>query len=138
MPEDKALALKNLAGEGARIAFVGDGINDAPALSGAHVGMAMHHGADVARLAADITLLEDDIARVADAKALALALATRGLVDSNFKLTVGLNTGILSAAAFGLLNPVAASALHNGSTIGILLRALAGAGLPRGQAARAA
>ncbi|MCG5517406.1 HAD-IC family P-type ATPase [Ectothiorhodospira sp. 9100] len=136
MPEDKALALKNLAGEGARIAFVGDGINDAPALSGAHVGMAMHHGADVARLAADITLLEDDIARVADAKA--LALATRGLVDSNFKLTVGLNTGILSAAAFGLLNPVAASALHNGSTIGILLRALAGAGLPRGQAARAA
>ncbi|MCG5493981.1 heavy metal translocating P-type ATPase [Ectothiorhodospira variabilis] len=136
MPEDKALALKNLAGEGARIAFVGDGINDAPALSGAHVGMAMHHGADVARLAADITLLEDDIARVADAKA--LALATRGLVDSNFKLTVGLNTGILSAAAFGLLNPVAASALHNGSTIGILLRALAGAGLSRGQAARAA
>ncbi|ANB02856.1 heavy metal translocating P-type ATPase [Ectothiorhodospira sp. BSL-9] len=131
MPEDKATALKALADEGARIAFVGDGINDAPALSGAHVGMAMHHGADVARLAADITLLEDDIARVADAKA--LALATRGLLDSNFKLTVGLNTGILSAAAFGLLNPVAASALHNGSTIGILLRALAGAGLPGGQ-----
>ena len=82
-----------------------------------------------ARLASDLALLEDDIARVADAKA--LALATRRLIDSNFKLTVGLNTTILSAAAFGLLTPIAASALHNGTTIAILLRALAGAGLPR-------
>jgi len=57
-------------------------------------------------------------------------LPTRGLIDSNFNLTVGLNTGILSAAAFGLLSPVAAFMFHNGSTIAILLRALAGAGLP--------
>lgn len=130
LPQDKASILQTLAAEGARIAFVGDGVNDAPALSGAHVGISMHNGADVARLASDVALLEDDIARVADAKA--LALATRRLIDSNFKLTVGLNTTILSAAAFGWLTPVAASALHNGTTIAILLRALAGAGLPRG------
>ncbi|HRM68397.1 MAG TPA: heavy metal translocating P-type ATPase [Thauera phenylacetica] len=129
LPQDKADILQRLAAEGARIAFVGDGVNDAPALSGAHVGISMHNGADVARLASDLALLEDDIARVADAKA--LALATRRLIDSNFKLTVGLNTTILSAAAFGLLTPIAASALHNGTTIAILLRALAGAGLPR-------
>lgn len=131
MPEDKARILQELAARGARIAFVGDGVNDAPALSGAHVGISMHNGADVARLASDVALLEDDIARVADAKA--LSIATQRLIDSNFKLTVGLNTSILSAAAFGWLTPVAASALHNGSTIAILLRALAGAGLPRGR-----
>ncbi|WP_412851603.1 heavy metal translocating P-type ATPase [Ectothiorhodospira shaposhnikovii] len=124
LPEDKARILQELSAQGARIAFVGDGINDAPALSGAHVGIAMHQGAEIARLAADITLLEDDIARVADARA--LALSTRGLIDSNFRLTVGLNTAILSAAAFGWLSPVAASLLHNGSTIAILLRALSG------------
>ncbi|WP_198291900.1 heavy metal translocating P-type ATPase [Thauera sp. 28] len=134
MPQDKASILQALAADGARIAFVGDGVNDAPALSGAHVGISMHNGADVARLASDVALLEDDIARVADARA--LALATRRLIDSNFKLTVGLNTTILSAAAFGWLTPVAASALHNGTTIAILLRALAGAGLPRGPSVR--
>ncbi len=129
LPEQKAAILQSLAAGGARLAFVGDGVNDAPALTGAHVGIAMHRGADVARLASDIVLLEDNIARIADAKA--LANATRGLIDSNFKLTAGINTGILGAAALGLLPPVSASMLHNGSTIGILLRALAGAGLPR-------
>lgn len=135
LPEQKAEVLRQLAAEGARIAFVGDGVNDAPALTGAHVGIAMHRGADIARLASDITLLEDDFSRVADA--LALALATRRLIDGNFKLTAGLNTSILGAAAFGLLTPVAASMLHNGSTIAILLRALAGAGLPRQSGERA-
>ncbi|MCQ8130881.1 heavy metal translocating P-type ATPase, partial [Methylomonas rivi] len=128
LPHEKAKILEQLAAQGANIAFVGDGVNDAPALSGSHVGIAMHRGADVARLAADITLLEDNIARVADARA--LALATSKLIASNFKLTVGLNTGILSAAAFGWLNPVKASMLHNGSTIAILLRALLGGGMP--------
>jgi manganese/zinc-transporting P-type ATPase C len=129
LPQDKARILQELAAQGAQIAFVGDGVNDAPALTGAHVGISMHNGADIARLASDVALLEDDIARVADARA--LALATQRLVNSNFYLTVGLNTTILSAAALGGLSPVAASALHNGSTIAILLRALAGAGLPR-------
>ncbi|THF63533.1 heavy metal translocating P-type ATPase [Pseudothauera rhizosphaerae] len=129
LPHEKAGILQALAADGARIAFIGDGVNDAPALTGAHVGIAMHHGADLARLASDIVLLEDDIAHIADAKA--LANATRRLIDSNFKLTAGINTTILAAAALGLLSPVSASMLHNGSTIGILLRALAGAGLPR-------
>lgn len=128
LPNEKFQILENLAAQGARIAFIGDGINDAPALSGAHVGIAMHHGADIARLAADVTLLEDDISKVADIRALALSNAK--LIDNNFKLTVGLNTGILSAAALGWLSPVKASMLHNGSTIVILLRALMGAKSP--------
>lgn len=124
LPHDKVKVLEELTDRGAHIAFIGDGINDAPALSGALVGIAMQCGADIARLAADITLLEDDIGRVADARE--LAQATQKLIDSNFKLTVGLNTAILGAAAFGVLKPVTASMLHNGSTIGILLRALLG------------
>ena len=124
LPEQKAELVAQLKASGARIAFVGDGINDAPALAGAHVGIAMQKGADIARLTADIALLEDDIERVADAKA--LANATLELIDQNFKLTVGVNTGILAAAAFGKLTPIASSVLHNGSTIAILLNALLG------------
>ena len=122
LPTDKAHIVEGLARAGHRIAFVGDGINDAPALAGAHVGIAMQKGADIARLTADIALLDDSVARVADAKALANAAMRR--VGTNYRLTVGLNTGILAAAALGLLSPVMTSVLHNGSTIGILLNAL--------------
>ena len=124
LPEDKAQIVRQLAAAGAKIAFVGDGINDAPALAGAHVGIAMQRGADIARLTSDIALLEDDIARVADAKA--LAGATMARIDGNFHLAMGANGAILAAAALGVLTPVAASILHNGSTIGILVNALRG------------
>lgn len=124
MPEQKADIVSALSAQGARVAFIGDGINDAPALAGAHVGIAMQKGADIARLTSDIALLEDDIGRVADAKE--LANATMALIDSNFKLTLGANTGILAAAAFGRLTPITSSVLHNGATIAILLNALRG------------
>ena len=124
MPEDKARILHELTASGAKIAFVGDGMNDAPALAGAHVGIAMQRGADLARLTSDIALLEDDIARVADAKA--IANRTMKQIDTNFKLIVGANTAILAGAATGKLSPIATSVLHNGSTIAILLNALRG------------
>jgi heavy metal translocating P-type ATPase len=124
LPEQKAGLVARMKAEGARIAFVGDGINDAPALAGAHVGIAMQQGADIARLTSDIALLEDGIERVADAKE--LANRTMGLIDKNFKLTVGLNSAILAGAAAGKLAPVAASVAHNGTTIAILLNALRG------------
>jgi len=124
LPQHKAERVAHMKAEGARIAFVGDGINDAPALAGAQVGIAMAHGADLARLTSDIALLEDGIERVADAKALANATLAR--IGSNYRFTIGANSAILGAAALGLLPPVLASVLHNGSTIAILLNALWG------------
>jgi P-type E1-E2 ATPase len=120
-----------MSADGARIAFIGDGINDAPALSGAHVGIAMQKGADIARMSADIALLEDDIARVADAKA--IANRAMKLIDTDYRLAVGLNTAILGAAALGALRPIAAATLHNGTTLGILLNALLGGRKVRGR-----
>ena len=136
LPEGKAALLSQMKAQGAKIAFIGDGMNDAPALAGAHVGIAMQRGADLARLTSDIALLEDDVGRVADAKALAAATMRR--IDGNFKFTVAANTGILAAAAAGWLTPVASSVLHNGSTIAILLNALRGglSATPRAPEAR--
>jgi len=130
LPHQKAEIVADMKAAGAKIAFVGDGINDAPALAGAHVGIAMAQGADLARLTSDIALLEDGIERVADAKA--LANATLKLIDANYRLTIVLtivaNSAILGAAALGWLSPVLASLLHNGTTIGILFNALRGGG----------
>jgi cation transport ATPase len=86
----------------------------------------MPKGADIARATADIVLLDDRLTTVAEA--LEIAQGTMKLIKSNFNLAVGINTGLLAGAVFGLINPVMSALLHNGTTIGILLRALAGAG----------
>lgn len=134
LPHQKAKRIAQLKAAGAKLAFVGDGINDAPALAGAHVGIAMLQGADVARLTSDIVLLDDDFGLVAEAKA--AADATMKLIGANYRLTIGINTAILAAAAFGRLSPVVSSILHNGATIGILLKALLGGKARNGRRAK--
>lgn len=122
LPTEKAQKVKELKDEGFNIVFVGDGINDAPALMNADVGISMSRGADIAKATADISLLKDDIVAVAEAKELANETMQR--IESNFKATVWINSSILFSATAGLLSPVATAVLHNGTTIGLLLSSM--------------
>ncbi|MGX2981953.1 heavy metal translocating P-type ATPase [Helicobacter sp. 23-1045] len=127
LPTQKAEILESIMNEGHKVAFVGDGINDAPALIKAHSGIGMCKGADIAKASADIVLLKDDIESVADAKEYALECLSK--VNKNFKITVVVNSAILAAATFGKLTPIQTAFLHNGTTIGLLLNALRGINL---------
>jgi len=123
-PEDKANMIKFLKKDGSKVAFIGDGINDAPALMSADVGISMSSGADIAKATADIGLLKDDIEAVSEAKE--LAMKTMKLINGNFNATVGINSCILLGATFGLFKPITTAILHNGTTIGLLANSMKG------------
>jgi len=124
LPQDKARIVKELMNEGKKVAFIGDGINDAPALISAHVGISMSRGADIAKATADISLLKDDIMAVVEAKE--YANKTMNLINNNFNATVGINSCILAGATFGIFSPIVTAVLHNGTTIGLLFNSIKG------------
>ncbi|RDU63019.1 MULTISPECIES: heavy metal translocating P-type ATPase [Helicobacter] len=122
LPTQKAEILEDIMQEGKKVAFVGDGINDAPALIRADVGIGMHKGADIAKASADIVLLRDDIEVVAEARELAVAALKK--VHRGFKIAVSVNSLILALASLGKLSPIQTAFMHNGTTIALLLNAL--------------
>jgi cation-transporting P-type ATPase C len=132
LPETKAERVRALTAAGYRVGFAGDGVNDAPALSLATVGIAMgYQGADVAVEAAGIALANGDLALLAEL--MMLSRETMRLVRQNFAAAVGINGLGLALGAVGLLSPFAAALVHNLSTVAVVInsgRLLAGADRP--------
>ncbi|MEA2059680.1 MAG: HAD-IC family P-type ATPase, partial [Thermodesulfobacteriota bacterium] len=117
-PEEKAGIVQELKGKGAVIAFVGDGVNDAPAMITADTGVCMSGGADMAKDSAQIVLVDDDLNCLSRARSVAQNFYKS--IDTCFNFAVGINSMILLLALSGHLPPAAAAALHNTSTIGLL------------------
>lgn len=122
-PEDKARIIETLKAQGRQVVFIGDGVNDAPALMAADVGITLPRGADVARATADVVLTGDDLTAVA--KTHRLARRTLARIDTNFRLAVGVNSLVMLGAALGRLSPAPTALLHNGTTVAVLASALA-------------
>ena len=115
LPEDKAAFIQAEQALGRTVVMIGDGINDAPALSLADVGVAIGGGAAIAREVADVTIAAEDLRELVYLKQLSDALM--GRIRRNYRFIMGFNGGLIGLGALGVLPPAASALLHNGSTV---------------------
>jgi Cu+-exporting ATPase len=121
LPGEKAKVIKGLQAEDKVVAMVGDGINDAPALAQADIGIALGSGSDVAKETGGIVLIKDDLMDVV--KAVKLSKLTMKKIRQNLFWALGYNTGAIPFAALGLLNPIIAAAAMSASSLSVVTNA---------------
>jgi len=122
LPEGKAEEVRKLQRNGTKVAMVGDGINDAPALATADTGMAIGTGTDVAMEAADVTLMRGDLSSIPDA--IYMSRKTMRNIKQNLFWALGYNTLGIPIAALGFLAPWVAGAAMALSSVSVVLNAL--------------
>lgn len=117
LPEDKYTIIQELQNAGRKVCMVGDGVNDSPALSVSHVSIAMKAGSSIAREAADIALLSDDLESLVELRKLSRMLDRR--MRHGYNTAIAVNTLLIALGIIGAIKPTLGSLLHNGTTIAL-------------------